>query len=109
AHFKDYDRDVDRRVFKALLPLFREAIAPELAPEFLSTVQSRFKGDTDAYVDALYEETLLASEEDVMDLLDGWNKRAAKLVAADPAYTAARSCFTAYLERVRPEYERLGG
>ncbi|MEZ4759800.1 MAG: S46 family peptidase, partial [Flavobacteriales bacterium] len=43
AHFKDYDRDVDRRVFKALLPLFREAIAPELAPEFLSTVQSRFK------------------------------------------------------------------
>ena len=109
AHFKDYDRDVDRRVFKALLPLFREAIAPELAPEFLSTVQSRFKGDTDAYVDALYEETLLASEEDVMDLLDGWNKRAAKQVAADPAYTAARSCFTAYLERVRPEYERLGG
>ncbi|MCD7901758.1 MAG: S46 family peptidase [Bacteroides sp.] len=61
-HNKDYDHEVDRKVAKALIPLYAEMIQPELRPAFYSTIEKDFKGDYNAYIDAIYDQSILSSQ-----------------------------------------------
>lgn len=62
-HNKDYDHEVDRKVAKVLLPLYAEKVPAEALPDFYQTIQNTFKGDYDAYVDALYDNSIFANEK----------------------------------------------
>ena len=62
VHNKDYDHEVDRKVAKALLPLYAEKVPAEALPEFYQTIKSTFKGDYNAYVDALYNQSIFANQ-----------------------------------------------
>ena len=61
-HNKDYNHEVDRKVAKALLPLYAEMVEAENLPAFYATINGQFKGDYNAYVDALYDKSLFANE-----------------------------------------------
>ena len=61
-HNKDYNHDVDRKVAKALLPLYAEMVEAENLPAFYATINGKFKGDYNAYVDAMYDNSLFATE-----------------------------------------------
>ena len=61
-HNKDYTHEVDRKVAKALLPLYAEMVEAENLPAFYATINGRFKGDYNAYVDAMYDNSLFATE-----------------------------------------------
>ena len=61
-HNKNYDHEVDRKVAKALLPLYAEMVEAENLPSFYTTIFGQFKGDYNAYVDALYDKSLFANE-----------------------------------------------
>lgn len=61
-HNKDYDHEVDRKVAKVLLPLYASKVAPEALPEFYQTIQKKFKGNYDAYVDACYDKSIFAND-----------------------------------------------
>ena len=62
-HNKDYDHEVDRKVAKVLLPLYAEKVPSEALPDFYQTVKNAFKGDYNAYVDALYNNSIFANEK----------------------------------------------
>ena len=62
-HNKDYDHEVDRKVAKVLLPLYAEKVPAEALPDFYQTVKNAFKGDYNAYVDALYNNSIFANEK----------------------------------------------
>ena len=61
-HNKNYDHEVDRKVAKVLLPLYAEMVEAENLPAFYTTIQKEFKGDYNAYVDHLYDNTIFANE-----------------------------------------------
>ena len=61
-HNKDYDHEVDRKVAKVLLPLYAEMVEAENLPSFYTTIQKDFKGNYNAYVDQLYDNTIFANE-----------------------------------------------
>ncbi|MDR0962212.1 MAG: S46 family peptidase [Mediterranea sp.] len=61
-HNKDYDHEVDRRVAKAILPVYAANISPDQRPAFYQTIDKEFKGNTDAYVDAMYDKSILANK-----------------------------------------------
>ena len=63
VHNKDYDHEVDRKVAKALLPLYAEKVPAEALPDFYQTIQTRFAGNYEKYVDALYDETIFGNEK----------------------------------------------
>ena len=54
VHNKDYDHEVDRKVAKALLPLYAEMVEADALPSFYQTIQNDFKGNYDAYICLLY-------------------------------------------------------
>ena len=68
-HNKDYDHEVDRKVAKALLPLYAEMVEADQLPAFFATIQGRFKGDYNAYVDELYNNSIYASEANLNKFL----------------------------------------
>jgi hypothetical protein len=108
AFFKDYDVEVDRAVFKALLPLYRLHIDPALAPEVLREIDTRFKGDADAWVDDLYARSVLVDRSKLDRALDRFNAKSARRLAADPGYATSRSFYESFLQEVRPTLAALG-
>ena len=63
VHNKDYDHEVDRKVAKVLIPLYAKNVPAEALPAFYETIKTRFGGDTDKYVDALYDTSIFANEK----------------------------------------------
>lgn len=62
-HNKDYDHEVDRKVAAALIPYYATKVDKEYLPAFYSTINEQFKGDYAAYVNALYDNTIFASQK----------------------------------------------
>ena len=60
-HNKDYDHEVDRAVAKAILPALAQKLQPEQLPVFYQTIQSKYKGDYNAFVDDMYDNSILAN------------------------------------------------
>ena len=59
--YKDYNRATDRRVAKRMFQIVKEN-CKELPSVFAEVIDERFGGDTDAYVDYLYDNSVLADE-----------------------------------------------
>ena len=62
VHNKDYDHEVDRKVAKALLPLYAEKVAADKLPAFYQTIKNKFNGNYNAYIDAMYDQSIFANE-----------------------------------------------
>ena len=60
--YKDYNMPTDRRVAKRMFQIVKEN-CKELPSVFAEVIDERFGGDTDAYVDYLYDNSVLADEE----------------------------------------------
>ena len=103
--YKDYNAPTDRKVAKRMLRIARENMR-ELPSFYTEIVDREFGGDTDAYVDYLFDNSIFASEEQVMALLDDYSP---EKVAADPAVALARSVmekYTALNEARKPLAEK---
>ncbi len=92
--YKDYNAPTDRKVAKRMLQIARENMA-KLPSFYAGIVDKQFGGDTDAYVDWLYDNSIFASEERVMALIDDYSP---EKVAADPAVVLANSVRELYKE-----------
>ncbi len=66
-HNKDYDHEVDRKVAKKLLPLYAEMSQDR--PSFFEIIEKEYKNDYDRFVDDLYDNSILASEENLNKFL----------------------------------------
>lgn len=55
---KDYAPEVDKKIAKALLKLYAEKISPEKRPTFFKTIDKKYNGNIDRYVDELFEKSI---------------------------------------------------
>ena len=60
---KDYNPEVDRKVSKALLKTYAELIPAEQRIGIFKVIDKRFKGDSDAFIDACFEYSIFGSKE----------------------------------------------
>lgn len=107
GHFKDYDVEVDKGVFKALLPIYRANVPMSGQPEVLREIDAKFNGDADAWVDDLYARSVLVDQAKLTTALKLKPSKFMKLMGRDPAYRASRSFFRSFLEQVRPAHGGL--
>ncbi|WP_373728766.1 S46 family peptidase [Bacteroides heparinolyticus] len=87
-HNKDYDHEVDRAVAKAILPALAKALNADELPDFYNTIRNEFKGDYDAYVDNLYDNSILSNRSNLNKFL---KKPTVKAIERDPATAYSRS------------------
>ncbi|MDE6445533.1 MAG: S46 family peptidase [Alistipes sp.] len=92
--YKDYNAPTDRKVAKRMLRIARENM--KTLPSFYAEIiDKEFGGDSDAYVDWLYDSSIFVSEDNVKALIDDYS---AEKVAADPAVVLANSVLELYKE-----------
>ena len=92
-HNKDYDHEVDRKVAKALLPLYAEMIPAGQRPAIYDVIEKEYKGDYNAYVDAMYDTSILANQANFDKFI---KKPTVKAIEKDIATQYSRAKFDKY-------------
>ena len=87
-HNKDYDHEVDRAVAKAILPALAQKLKPEELPAFYLTVQNKYKGDYNAFIDDIYDNSILSNRANFDKFM---KKPTIKAIEKDPATAYSRS------------------
>lgn len=105
--FQNYDVEVDKRIFKALLPIYRKHVPSGLAPDLLKEIDTKYRGNGDAWVDALYARSAFTSMDALRKAFKKPSAKAMKKLAADPGYTVSRNVHRNFLEQVRPQHTAL--
>ena len=90
--YKDYDADVDRAVAKRMFTIYREN--NEILPDIYNKIDAEFEGNSDNYVDWLYDNTRFTSFDKFMALSEAENRD--QLFMEDPLLELAGSIYTLY-------------
>ena len=96
--YKDYDAAADRAVAKRMFQIYREN--NEILPSIYTKIDNEFGGDSDKYVDWLYDNSQLTSYEDYLAVanLSAEERKAAS--ESDPAYELTMSIITLYRQLI---------
>ena len=93
--FKNYNMPTDRKINKAMFKLFAENVDSKYQPDIYKTINSKFRGDYDKFVDKMFDKSIFVSEERLNEFLE--NPQAKKL-EKDLAYQAASSILSKFRE-----------
>lgn len=83
SYFKDYDINVDKRLFKTLVKLYKDNAGQELQSEYLNKLIKRFKGNYSDLAEYVYSKSFMASPKSLNAFLDNFSIRK---MEKDPAY-----------------------
>lgn len=86
--YKDYSQSTDIKVVKALLKTYYEMVPANQRPDFFATIEGKYKGNFDKYVDMLFEKSIFDNQDKYEDFLAN---PSAKVLAKDPAFIIAKS------------------
>ena len=92
--YKDYDATVDRAVAKRMLEIYRQNNT--LLPSIYEKIDAEFGGDSNAYVDWLYDNTCYTSLETMMAAIEN------DTIAEDPMSEFAQSIVELYYQLYAP-------
>ncbi len=85
--YKDYNEPTDRKISKRMFQMVKENVK-DLPSIFADVIDAQFNGDTDAYVDYLFDNSIFSDEQKAKEFAENYS--AAKL-AADPAVILSKS------------------
>jgi hypothetical protein len=89
-YFKDYDANTDQKIVGTLLKLYSRKVNPKYIPGFFSEIESKFKGDYNAYARKMFAKTIFADQANLESFL---NRPSVKVLEKDMAFVAMRSMF----------------
>lgn len=109
GYFKDYDAPTDQKILAVMMDAYAKGITPDFQPELLKAVNAEFKGDFTAYAKMVFDKSILDNKEELIKLLTGFNAKAAKKLASDPAYLMYQSIRKLTNDLINPGLERGRG
>jgi len=99
--YKDFDKNVDEKVFEQLIALYAQKSPQQFLPE--GFVQMNFGNVTKE----IYSRSGLISFEEVQKLLEGSTKEVTEKLENDPGFLLVKSLATAFEEKVAPKYDEI--
>jgi hypothetical protein len=89
AIYKDYNAPTDKKSMKAMMKLYRADVPAKFQPDFYATtVDKKFKGDIDRFVDDMFAKSIFADQAKFNAFLD---KPVLKTIESDPVVLTAAS------------------
>jgi hypothetical protein len=89
-YFKDYDANTDMKIVGKLFKIYSDKVSPRYIPGVFQQINSKFKGDFDAYSKKLFSQTIFADQKRLESFL---KKPGIKVLDKDMAFVAMRSIF----------------
>ena len=105
SFFKDYNADVDQKLFAALLEMFAQQIDESLKPKFEATVNEKYNGDYTAFAEAVFKKSIFDNRVELSDLVYNPSKGKIKKLLADPAYVIVSELLDQYKNEIAPSYK----
>ncbi|NVO19467.1 MAG: S46 family peptidase [Bacteroidetes bacterium] len=62
-HFKEYNLQIEKNIYTALLEMFRADIPAEQQPDIYTLIDKKYKGDIKKFVDKMFDESIFCSKE----------------------------------------------
>lgn len=96
SFYKDYSLPTDKKVAVAMIDILKDNVPAEELPSFYAEIESKYNGDTKAFVDYLYDNSAYTSYEKAKAAIDS-----GKNMEEDPAYKvyeSYRECYTPHSE-----------
>lgn len=100
AHYKDYDKNIDRQVFAAMMQSYYEDIPSEHQSEGFKELVDKYDADFKEMAEEVYEDTYFADKAKTLELLE---KPKASKIDKDPIYHLMKVVYNHYLDKIRPE------
>lgn len=91
---KDYDIATDREITKAMLHLVKREVNKEYLPDIYSTIDSKYQGNIDNYVDDMYSKTIFSSKAKIEKFL----KKPNGGISKDPLYVYGQSVYNKMID-----------
>ena len=104
--FKNYDVNIDKKVFASLVPVYLKHVKKEMLSKELTALVNKYPS-SEAMVEALYKKSKLHNKEQVEKLLQGSQKSFKKKLEKDPIYNLAQNLLTHFLNEVRPSFSQM--
>ncbi len=105
-HYKDYDKDIDRKVFAAMMKAYHEDIdVKDQSPDFVALV-NKYKKNYKKMADAYYSKTVFADMSKTKAFLEN---PSVKKLDKDPLYQVVRAVFNHYMSDIRPSIAKETG
>jgi hypothetical protein len=68
--YKDYNPELDRKVAKAMMKLYKDNVSEDQLPETYNTISASYNGNIDAFVDSLYDKSAFVTFEGAKKMVD---------------------------------------
>lgn len=104
------DLEVDKKLMKAVLPMFAEGIAPDKAPSVLMNELKKYNNDYAALTDYLYANSVFTDKKRLITWLENMKKDAAKTMKKtqqDPLLLITNDIYNTYKTKIQTDYFRL--
>lgn len=98
-HYKDYNKNIDQKVFAAMIKAYSEDIPDENQAEGFKSMVKKYKGDFNKMAEKFYDKTIFADKESTADFLE---KPSAKAIEKDPIYSLMNTVLMHYRQEVSP-------
>lgn len=93
--YADYDVDMDKEVFKAMLKEYREKVPEKYLPDVYQSIDTLYNGNTQAYVDSLYARTEIKTSRGLQRFLE---RDTTYNIVEDPAVSLGIDMIVKYYE-----------
>jgi len=90
--FRGFDREVDRELWAAMFATYHEYVPEEDLPDVFARIQAEFDGDFERYAEAVYETSIFANPDAMMEFLES---PTSAVLSEDLAMSAVQSVFEA--------------
>lgn len=104
SFFKDYNAEVDQKLFAELTKLYVDLVDESLSPNYKKIVNEKSKGDYAAYAEKTFKKSIFDNRVDISDFVYNPSKAKAKKLSKDPIYVLVNELLTQYRDLIAPAY-----
>ena len=104
--FKNYDVEIDKAIFKSLLPIYLKHLSDDLESNEVNKIVQKYNS-IDALVEDFYKSSKLNDEASVGKLLGGNQKSLDKQLAKDPIYQFSSLIIDNFINQIQPKLKSL--
>jgi len=105
SHFKDYDVEIDKKIFKVLTPLYSKHLDNQLEP----TILLQGKEDWSAFTKSVFKNKTLTNKEACIAWANGISKGKVKKLKKSLASKLSSSVVDVFYQLALPDYRSING
>ncbi len=105
--FKDYHAPLDKEMTNMLLAMYKDRMPAEFLADIYNLIDKKYKGDIHKYVDHIFKKSIFTNKEEVLNLVQHFDKNQIRVVEKDLAYQLYKSMYNVYREKIYSPYYEL--